>query len=468
MEQKKRILVKRQTDYMDEKDLKKMKNVIYTVDKYMLPPEELLLIDDGTVMKAPNLTERANELIREKNKQIERQKAMKSLENAENLVKNEILRVMENLEKFKAFNENKKDLKIDTENMEKNKSSFAKSDDKNLDDILNEFLNGKVSEDSVKFESDENFEPKTESFSMTFLDKTEKGSGDLNKDPKFDKNKVSKESLKDEKVELGKGKFEEVIKAKPVSIHKDHRSRLKNQFLSHGISSLSDIQKLEMLLFYSLPLKDTNPLAHELINKFGSLKDVFDADISSLISVSGVKENTATLIKLVSELCKTLQMPVNADYISSVGEAKEFCTKLFANVEVEQFYIICLSKSNRVKRVKLLQSGSSDEIMVQIRNVTEFALESKCNRIIISHNHPCGFGKMSDEDCTFTYSLICSCILNSIDVVDHIIVGTDKTISLASQNILPKLKEKAVHTIHLSQEKLMMLSNSSEDYKIDE
>ena len=458
--QHKRIIVKRQTDYIKEEDLKKMKNVIYTADKYMLPADELLLINDGTVTKAPNLIERANELQRQKEMKQEKDKLQDAGINLDILLK----QIIESGDPKSIHSETIKDLETII-----NRS--AKSEKKNPDTSTSE-QDIKVNEQSPE---------KTINIADNITDqnanKTNKSNNLENKATSKNQDKVlnAKKILKDENLKSEDLSFKQKksskepdnqIESKPISIHKDHRSRLRLQFMEHGIETLSDIQKLEMLLFFSIPLKDTNPLAHKLINKFGSLRDVFDADYSSLTNVSGVKENTACLIKLVSGLVRQLQMPINGNYISSVSDAKEFCERLFANVEVEQFYIICLSKSNRVKNVKLLQSGSTDEIMVQIRNVTEFALDSKCNRIIVSHNHPCGYGRMSDEDCTFTYSLICSCILNSIDIVDHIIVGMDKTISLASQHILQKLKEKAVSTIHISHEKLMMLSNSSEEYKL--
>ena len=255
---------------------------------------------------------------------------------------------------------------------------------------------------------------------------------------------------------------------KKENIHKDHRKRLKQQFLDNGLKSLTDIQKLELLLFFSIPQKDTNPLAHNLLNKFKTLKNIFSAEPSKLMEVSGIKDNTAILIKLVNSLFSYISMPSSQNSISSVSESKDFCSKLYVGSDIEQFYVICLTKSNQIKDVKLIQSGSADEVTVQIRNITEFALETKCNRIIISHNHPNGSALMSDEDCAFTYSLICSCLLNSIEIIDHIIVGTDKAISLASQNILQKLKEKAVTTINLSRQKFSFLSSLSNDYLINE
>lgn len=255
---------------------------------------------------------------------------------------------------------------------------------------------------------------------------------------------------------------------KNSNIHKDHRSRLKLQFLHNGFESLTDVQKLETLLFYGIPQKDTNPIAHDLIDEFGSLQNVFSADTKSLMKIKGVKENVATLLKLVGGFITSCNKPSFEDAISSTQKAKDFCTKLYTGVGVEQFYVICLSKSNKIKKVKLLQSGTMDEVSIQIRNITELALESKCSRIIISHNHPSGLGKMSDEDCSFTYSLLCSCLLNSIDVIDHIIVGTDRTISLCEQKMMGKLREHAAKTVQLPKDQFKYLSSLSENYEIIE
>ncbi|MBQ7917778.1 MAG: hypothetical protein IJ310_03055 [Clostridia bacterium] len=248
------------------------------------------------------------------------------------------------------------------------------------------------------------------------------------------------------------------------NIHKDHRSRLKNQFISNGIDALTDIQKLELLLFYSIPQKDTNPIAHKLLAEFGSLKNILAANVSDLMKVSGIKENSATLIKFVGSMLNYCSRPDEEDVIDSTSKGKDFASKYFAHIEVEQFYVFCLTKSNKLKKSVLINSGTAGEVNVQIRNITQVAIENKCDRIIVSHNHPCGKAIMSDQDCKFTYSLICSCILNNIDVLDHIIVGTDRTISLYEQGIIEKLKMKAANTIQLSEEKRFFISESSKSY----
>lgn len=255
--------------------------------------------------------------------------------------------------------------------------------------------------------------------------------------------------------------------AKPNNIHKDHRSRLKSKFVEHGIEPLTDVQKLELLLFYAIPQKDTNPLAHELISTFGSLKNVLKADYNQLIKVNGIKDNAATLISLVNSMLNYAERPNDQSKLSSTSVAKNFVSKFYFNVSVEQFYVICLTKSNEVIKSFMIKSGTADEVDVQIRTITQVALDSKCNKIIISHNHPQGKAEMSDEDLAFTYSIVCSCMLNSIEVVDHIIVGTDKTISLQEQHVLQKIKERALSTIQIPRDKKIFLSSLSENYIID-
>lgn len=157
-------------------------------------------------------------------------------------------------------------------------------------------------------------------------------------------------------------------------------------------------------------------------------------------------------------------MPKGAKVISTTFAAKDYCQKLLHGVDVEQFYVICLSKQNEVKKMKMIALGTMDEISLQIRNITEFVLLSKCNRIVICHNHPSGKGRVSDEDMSFTYSLLCSCLLNSIDILDHVIVGTNRTISMNEQGMLQSMKQKAFTLLQLSSDQKLIISSSSEKF----
>ena len=84
------------------------------------------------------------------------------------------------------------------------------------------------------------------------------------------------------------------------SLHKGHRQRLKARFQESGLDSFTDVQALELLLFYAIPQKDTNPIAHALLNRFGSLSRVLDADVEELKKVPNISDHAASLLRLVT------------------------------------------------------------------------------------------------------------------------------------------------------------------------
>ena len=86
-----------------------------------------------------------------------------------------------------------------------------------------------------------------------------------------------------------------------MGIHDGHRERMKKRFLEHGLDNFDDVNALELLLFYALPRKDTNALAHALLDRFGSLAGVLDASAADLLSVDGVGESIAGLLRLIPE-----------------------------------------------------------------------------------------------------------------------------------------------------------------------
>ena len=89
-----------------------------------------------------------------------------------------------------------------------------------------------------------------------------------------------------------------------MGIHDGHRERLKKAFIEHGLESMNDIQALELLLFFSVARRDTNELAHLLLERFGSLDEIFHAAAEDLMEVPGVGEHTAVLLMLLPQIMK--------------------------------------------------------------------------------------------------------------------------------------------------------------------
>lgn len=282
---------------------------------------------------------------------------------------------------------------------------------------------------------------------------------------------IKREMLKSEKEtseKVSKSETKSEAKPKAKNVHIGHRERLKKQYFQNGINSMTDIQQLELLLFYAIPQKDTNPIAHKLLERFGNIKNVLNANIRDLCTVEGIKESSATFLKLVSNMTNVMSQPKERELINTTKLAREYCEKFYVGINFEQFHVVCLSKDNKVIGTKMIKSGTTDQIKVEIRDITEFAISINCNRIIVSHNHPNGKGEMSDEDFRFTYSLICSCMLNDISILDHVIVGTDSNYSLAEHGIIEKLKDKAFTKVLIPKESQVFLSNISKKYQISE
>ena len=87
-----------------------------------------------------------------------------------------------------------------------------------------------------------------------------------------------------------------------MSIHDGHRKRLRQRFLQEGLEHFTDVQVLELVLFYAISRQDTNPIAHALLDHFGSLSQVMDAPVEELCKVEGIGENTAAYLHLITQV----------------------------------------------------------------------------------------------------------------------------------------------------------------------
>ena len=220
--------------------------------------------------------------------------------------------------------------------------------------------------------------------------------------------------------------------------HKGHRQRVKKRFLTDGLDGFEDHQILELLLFYAIPMKDTNELAHRLIERFGSLAGVLDARPEDLCAVAGISENAGILLALLPALARRYQQQKVRDktLLNSTARAGEFAKALFTGRLYEAFYVICLDSQNRVNHAALLQEGTINEAPVYPRLIVETALRHQANSIILAHNHPGGSNRPSQADVNVTKNIRAATEAIAIAVVDHIIVAGEEYYSFAENGIL--------------------------------
>lgn len=184
-----------------------------------------------------------------------------------------------------------------------------------------------------------------------------------------------------------------------MGLHDGHRQRKRERFLKQGADGLADHEVLELLLYYAIPRRDTNELAHRLIQHFGTLDAVFQAPPEALMQVSGIGENAAVLLNLVPAAQRCARRSVSAERIlNSVERCGAYFMDLLDGQRRELLYQVCLDGKGKVLSCKCLSQGSADMTSLSIRQVVENALLSGAAGVVLGHNHPSGVALPSAED----------------------------------------------------------------------
>ncbi|MGI6085338.1 MAG: RadC family protein [Acetivibrionales bacterium] len=226
-----------------------------------------------------------------------------------------------------------------------------------------------------------------------------------------------------------------------LNVHAGHRSRIRERYMEEGLDNFSDHEVIELLLFYSIPQRDTNALAHRMVKEFGTLPDLLEADPRDIARRCKVSLNTAILISLAAPLSRRYlkQKWGNRPVVNSSSVAGNYAISLFAGRVYECFFIICLDSQNHVNHAALVHEGTINEAPVYPRIIVETALRHKANSIILAHNHPGGSLKPSNADIDVTSKICQAMKAISVNVVDHIIVAGNRYFSFAEQGLLDSL-----------------------------
>ncbi len=226
---------------------------------------------------------------------------------------------------------------------------------------------------------------------------------------------------------------------KPAKPHyHGHRARLRQRFLTGGPSALQDYELLELLLTFAIPYSDVKPLAKRLIEHFGSFNHVFDATPEAIMEVTGLKEYSAVLIKLV-KACSEYTLKAEAlkrQQINSLTTLVDYCRASMGGLPDEQFRVIFLNSQNEIIAEEIVQEGTVNQTVVYPRKVLELALKHKATGLILVHNHPSGHLTPSNADQELTRALVKASRALNLTVHDHLIIGRHGYFSLAEKNML--------------------------------
>lgn len=217
------------------------------------------------------------------------------------------------------------------------------------------------------------------------------------------------------------------------SIHTSHRDRVKQRFRKEGLDNFDQVHVLELLLFFGIPQGDVNPLAHRLIDQFGSLRQVLEAPLAELEKVKGVGPHVATLLKLTSEISRYYYTSGNGPELRILKTLRECGTYLkahFRGRRDETVYLLCLDAKCMVLGCMQVGEGSVNSAGVSTRRVVEAALHYNATTVVLAHNHPSGLAIPSMEDVVTTRRIAVALDAVGITLADHIVVAENDYVSM--------------------------------------
>lgn len=226
------------------------------------------------------------------------------------------------------------------------------------------------------------------------------------------------------------------------NIHNGHSDRMRNKYINKGIDVFEQHEILEMLLFYAIPRKNTNDIAHELLEACGSLSAVFDASIDILMK-HGLSYNAAVLIHMIPDLSRAYQSDKfdNEEKMITDDNIGEKMIRLFAGKNEECVYALFLDAKGKEVYSGIVSKGSVSFAPMYIKDLVSIAARCNAVTVIIAHNHPSGVAFPSKADIEATADIADALEIIGVRLIDHIIVADRDYISLASTPHFAKLFE---------------------------
>lgn len=208
---------------------------------------------------------------------------------------------------------------------------------------------------------------------------------------------------------------------------------MKNKYSEQGEGAFYDYQLLEMLLFYSIPRRDTKPIAKELLEVFGSMNKLHNASIQQITAVKGVGEETARLIKLTGDIYKrALEYKKYELTVNTASQAGEQFRVLLEKEQTAKYAIMLLNNGSKVQFCGIIGEGSPETDDIPIVKITELISTRRASSVIIAHNHPASPEVPTAADISKTQMLIAFMKTLGTPLEDHIIVGKNGIYSMRS------------------------------------
>ncbi len=229
-------------------------------------------------------------------------------------------------------------------------------------------------------------------------------------------------------------------------IHAGRRKKLRARFLDNGLDTFNECEVLEFALGFCIPRQDTNPAAHSLLDKFGSLRAVIDAKPADLTAAYGIGEQAAVFLHFLKQLTSYLaKQDLNQAKITTPEQAIEYLAPLMRTYSVEQFVVACLDNAGKVKKVYNITNHELDMVHINVREIISLVTATKTAQVVLAHNHLNEDPNPSVDDMQLTRRLAQTFQNLGIKFLDHVIFAGDQNYSFHCSGLLEMLKSSMPH-----------------------
>ena len=230
-----------------------------------------------------------------------------------------------------------------------------------------------------------------------------------------------------------------------MGIHDGHRERLLSKFSSTGFTGLSEHEKLEIILFFSVPYRNTNDIAHELLNKYRSVANVMDAPEKELIKFKWIGKRTVQHFKLIKEAYSLymIEQKNESSFLTTLDEFGSYFLIYFAAATEEKMVMMSLDSRGKRLGVDIIAEGNASSVVANSKKLILSAISRNATEVVLCHNHPGGLPEPSAADIIATKEI--KNMLNNVGVYlkDHYIVTKNQYLSMSRyKSTMELFKEK--------------------------
>lgn len=212
--------------------------------------------------------------------------------------------------------------------------------------------------------------------------------------------------------------------------HKHHRQRMKNRFEATGLEGWSEHEILEVLLYNCFTRRNTNDIAHALLNEFGSLENIMSASDASLQAVDNIGDRASFMLRFMGEVFKYINFHNTSSMRVTDSTLPKLLHSLFVGKKRENLYAIYLDSSMRILQKRLMFEGDFDHIEIDAKAIFTTALKNNAEYVILAHNHPGGMLAPSKQDIATTELLHDSLLFVGSRLLEHYIVYENKYVGV--------------------------------------